>query len=72
MDGGHVIVVHVHSHATLDATLSRIHGARMVSAVAIPCCVPQFITGPIEPDYVYRDEGIVSPENEVKVWRRVK
>jgi hypothetical protein len=33
----------------------------MITAVAIPCCVPQFITGPIEPDYVYRDEGIVSP-----------
>lgn len=65
-----VIVLAVHSHASLPATLDKIQ-AEQVAVVALPCCTPLEVPGQ-GPDYDYRDWGCWSPENRVKVWRNVQ
>lgn len=64
-----VIVVAVHSHATLENAALNVTGKQR-SFVAIPCCVKQTLWS-IAPDVEYVDKGIWSPENKVKVWRSV-
>lgn len=58
------VVVAVHSHAKLDDCAR----CQPHLVVAIPCCIPQTYEGR-EPDKVYSDWGILSPERTVKVWR---
>lgn len=60
------IVVAVHSHADLKASVACVHGAGRVAVIAIPCCVPLTLDRP--PDLAYTDWGIWSPERTVKVW----
>jgi len=63
-----VVIVAVHSHASLQNILSHVKG-KVRSLVAIPCCVPCIHESirPIE----YADSGIWSPKNIVKVWRTI-
>jgi hypothetical protein len=63
-----VVVLAVHAHVGLPESLASIE-ANEVAVVAIPCCEP--LTLPQPPDIVYRDHGILSPQNSVRVWRRV-
>jgi len=62
-----VIIVGVHSHAKMSATLEHIKGKRR-SLLAIPCCVSY---NDFEADMEYRDAGIWSPRNLVKIWRNI-
>lgn len=62
-----VVIVAVHSHANLQKTLEHVRG-KTRSLVAIPCCKPyNHEIRPIE----YRDAGIWSPKNLVKVWKMI-
>jgi hypothetical protein len=63
---GRLLVVAVHSHATLAQTMSALSGDE-VGVIAIPCCVPLDIDR--KPIATYRDSGIMSPHNTVRVWR---
>lgn len=62
------IIVCVHSHAKLDAVLNKIH-APVLHLVTIPCCVPHDLYN--RPYIGYRDKGIRSEKNEVKIWLNV-
>lgn len=65
-----VVVVGVHSHAPLEAAVSLAKTlSTRVAAVAMPCCVRQELWK--DPDEIYDDWGVWSPERTVKVWRRV-
>ena len=68
MEFGKVLIVAVHSHANLSNTLDHIRGDSR-SLIAIPCCVDY--SHAIEPDMEYRDAGIWSPKNLVKIWRNI-
>lgn len=61
-----LLIVAVHSHATLAESLSTLSGDE-VGIIAIPCCVPLDID--VKPLADYRDPGILSPHNRVIVWR---
>ncbi|MFW6090033.1 MAG: hypothetical protein ACODAB_09790 [Gemmatimonadota bacterium] len=61
-----VVVVAVHSHAPLEAALDKFQG-RTRSVVAMPCCRPQRVGR--EPDAEYRDPGVWSPHNVVRIWK---
>lgn len=63
-----VVIVAVHSHAPLQASVDRFLSSTQRIVIAIPCCVPQTIEN-IRPDVEYRDDGIWSPQNKVKIWR---
>ncbi len=61
-----VVILAVHSHATMANTLEHIN-ARKRSLVSMPCCVPY--DGECDVEYV--DEGVWSPKNTVKVWLNI-
>lgn len=63
-----VVILMVHSHANMDASLESIRAERR-HVIAIPCCVNLDI--PRKKYIGYRDEGIWSPKNEVRVWNDV-
>lgn len=63
-----VVIVAVHSHASLQNILQHVKG-KIRSLVAIPCCVP-YVHDSIKP-IEYSDSGIWSPKNRVKVWRTI-
>lgn len=65
-----VVVVAVHNHASLDATLDVIQSP-LIGVVAMPCCFTQTVRDQ-EPDIVYRDGGVWSPHDTIKVWRKVR
>lgn len=73
-----LIIIHVHSHASLKSSLKSLRSVN-TSIIAIPCCVKQVIIKnewnnnkyEVSPDKVYRDNAILSQKNEVKIWRRV-
>ena len=62
-----VIIVAVHSHAKMDATLDHITGDKR-AMIAIPCCVKY---DDIEPDVMYNDVGIWSTKNTIKIWKSI-
>lgn len=65
-----LVVVCVHSHAPMPEVLKHLTSrTNRRAVVAIPCCVMQEIPG--VPLVEYRDTGILSPCNLVKVWRDV-
>ena len=74
---GKVLVVAVHSHANLEASVEAVaRGSYALSVIAIPCCKPQDLihsyTGHIlKPGYEYEDFGIWSPKRTVKVWTKM-
>lgn len=61
----HVIICMVHSHANLKRTLENIRGKR-VHLLVMECCVLQDLND--VPYIGYKDTGIWSPKNEVKIW----
>jgi hypothetical protein len=63
-----VIIVMVHSHATIKNTLKHIKG-RKIHLVCIPCCVLQDI--PDKSFIGYKDSGIWSEKNDVKIWLNI-
>ena len=64
--GGRYILIAVHSHANLEHARQAIKSEK-VPVVSIPCCVPQTIADQ-EPNEIFEDMGIASPERTVKVW----
>jgi len=64
----HVIIVCVHSHATISACLKHIH-APCRSVVAMECCIPLDIPGIPYTGFV--DTDVWSPKNTIKVWETV-
>lgn len=64
----HAVIIAVHSHATITATLDNVFAERR-SLVAIPCCVPYVHTVP--PDVTYTDKSVWSDKNEVLVWKEI-
>lgn len=65
-----VVVVAVHSHASLEAAVKlAMTMSTRVAVVALPCCVKQELWK--DPDEIYDDWGIWSPERTVKIWRNV-
>lgn len=62
------IICCVHSHAKLKECLKSIRAPEL-SIISIPCCVPQYLD--VEPDIEYKDSNIWSPENTVKIWKRL-
>ena len=60
------IIIAVHSHVSIPVTLEHIRAKERI-VVAIPCCVPLGIPG-VESYAEYRDWGIWSPHNKVKIW----
>lgn len=63
------VVVAVHSHASLEASVRAVQLFPHVDVIAIPCCVDQSLDVP--PDIEYEDPGIWSPKRTVKIWRDV-
>lgn len=77
-----VVIIGVHSHATLEASIKKVRACARLDVVSIPCCVPQYIPftsfpGPefehdglplIAPDFSYEDRAILSPERTVLGW----
>lgn len=64
-----VIVVAVHSHANLKASVAAI-SADEIAVVAMPCCVPMKLDR--EPDREYQDKGIISACRTIKIWNSVQ
>ena len=62
------VVVAVHSHADLREAILVANAPRIV-VISIPCCVPQKLSVP--PDKRYVDKAIISPKNEVLIWKDV-
>ena len=56
---GRVVIVGVHSHASVDEMLSCVTNTRRLDCVFMPCCVSQYGIG--EDVIEYDDEGIWSP-----------
>lgn len=54
-DADRAIVVAVHSHARLDATLAVVNSSE-IAVVAMPCCFPRTLPKP--PDLTYRDPAV--------------
>lgn len=66
--GKRVVIVAVHSHATLRASIDACTEAEDIAVVAIPCCVRLELPEP--PDHEAPDFAISSPERTIKVWHR--
>jgi hypothetical protein len=62
------VVLAVHSHAPLDEFWRRLPANRPKIAIALPCCVRQYVPG-LSPVLTYRDEGLWSSCNGVAVWK---
>ena len=66
------VVVAVHSHASLPAAVRTVRpSSGVVNVIAMPCCVEQWLDG-CEPDVVYADPSVWSPQCTVMVWRGVE
>lgn len=63
-----VIIVCVHSHASMESTLGHIKAPRR-DLLDMPCCVKHNVGR--DPDYSYYDIGIWSPKNQIKIWRDI-
>lgn len=65
-----LVVVAVHSHAPLEAIDTVLPNWNVRVVVAIPCCFIQELNRP--PDMEYKDTGIESEKNNVRVWSDTK
>ncbi len=66
-----VVIVAVHSHASLESAIISVGKPKHLFVVAIPCCFDQFVTG-VPCDDEYEDEGIWSPHRTVLVWENAE
>jgi hypothetical protein len=65
-----VVIVAVHSHASMARTLDRIEGTELRSLISVPCCI-EWGKGFPKPSKEYLDSGIWSPRNRVKIWKSI-
>lgn len=68
--GDTVVLVLVHSHASITASVEAVTPCKNLNVIAIPCCFPQVL--PYTLTDMYDDFGIHSPHRTVKVWADVK
>ena len=61
-----VVIMSCHSHVELDEVLKTCCADRYI-VIALQCCVPMKIKDKL-PIYEYRDVGIFSPENLIRIW----
>jgi len=64
-----VIVVGVHSHASIQASLDAVTDYKSRHLIWMPCCKKDAF--PREPDMAYDDYGIWSEERAMMIWRNV-
>jgi hypothetical protein len=66
-----VVIMSCHSQVELDKVLNTIKGGVYQNTrfivIALQCCVPMKV-GDRLPLYEYRDVGIFSPENLIRIW----
>lgn len=63
-----VLIVAVHSHASLAASLGCIGGLpSRVAVIAMPCCVSLVLPGS-KLEATYEDKDVLSPQRRVLVW----
>lgn len=67
--GNPVVIAVVHGHAPMASILEHVKSP-IRSMVAIECCVA-YNHPNIDPKPVYRDAGVWSPKNLVKIWRNI-
>ena len=67
---GPLVIVAVHSHASLQEAVNRLRSETDRAVVAMPCCYKQEIDER-KPDVSYKDAGIWSPHNLIKIWEKV-
>lgn len=67
------VIILVHAHVTLEqATAPFIKaGLGHWPLIAMPCCVKQRTLHERQPDHEYRDWGIWSPHNTIRIWKRI-
>lgn len=61
-----VVIMSCHSHVELDTVLKSVKARRYI-VIALQCCVPMFITDRL-PKCEFRDIGVFSRENLIKIW----
>jgi hypothetical protein len=61
-----VVIMSCHSHVALDEVLKTVYADRYI-VIALQCCVPMKITDKL-PLHEYRDVGVFSPENLIRIW----
>jgi hypothetical protein len=61
------VVVAVHSHAHWREALATVSACDHAAMVVLPCCAVNALP-PVEPDVVYDDNGIPSPDRTVYVY----
>lgn len=66
---GPVVIVAVHSHASLEAAVRSVSTPSSISVIAIPCCKLQRLH--VLHDLEYEDPAILSPRRRVLIWRNV-
>lgn len=64
-----VVIVAVHSHASMRETLNIVQGEER-SLITVPCCI-KWGKGFPRPSKEFLDSGIWSPKNRVKVWKNI-
>lgn len=62
------VIIAVHSHAKLSDAINSIT-ANKKAVIAIPCCKEQVLNQ--DPDHIYLDWGIHSPERIIKIWTNI-
>lgn len=61
-----LIVVMVHSHAPIEATVAKFPDA--LAYLSMPCCVPHSLHH--RPYIGIEDDDITSPKNTIKIWAK--
>jgi hypothetical protein len=65
------VIILLHAHVSLEATLPSIEAEEILAVVCCPCCnfhtVQQSI-GSIKPDVSFHDPALLSVHNEVRIW----
>ena len=68
-EGSHVVIVAVHSHASLAETVKVVSKtSTILGVVAMPCCFAQELPNGSPPCTAYYDWGVLSEKRMVKVW----
>lgn len=62
------VILSTHSHALLDDTIRACHGWNKMIVIALQCCVPMTVGNQV-PYREWRDGGVFSPENRIKLWK---
>lgn len=60
-----LVLIHVHSHARLEDSVSKFTANKRI-VLSMPCCVAQIRER--TPDHSYIDNSVWSPHNKIDVW----